>query len=89
MFPARAKTHGQVDRAVSYLRFEGEWVHIVPGSFYIDGDGGFACTVADDAPGGREELVGPVWALQDLIRESPIGGEASHHRRRAWALRQP
>jgi hypothetical protein len=70
VFTSRSKGRGTVDRGVSQIRVDGEWFPIVRGSFYVDGQGGFACTTADTAPGGRAELVGPLWAL-DGVQRSP------------------
>jgi len=64
----RSKSRGSIDRTVSQLRLEGDWLRIVPGSFYTDGDGGFACTAAH-TPEERSELTGPIWAIEDVKRE--------------------
>ncbi len=65
----RTRHRGGTDRSVVQLRLEGEWLPIVRGSFYSDGEGGFACTAADAAPGERVELTGPIWAIEDVRRD--------------------
>ena len=66
MFTTRSKTRGAIDRTVSQLRVDGEWIPLVPGSFYTDGEGGFACTAVDTALGARAELTGSVQAIEAL-----------------------
>lgn len=73
MFTTRSKSRGAVDRTVSQLRLDGEWIPLVPGSFYADGDGGFACTAVDTTLGVRAELTGSLWSIEELKREDPIG----------------
>ncbi len=69
MFTFSSKRRGTVDRGVAQVRVDGEWLPIVRGSFYVDGQDGFACTTADAAPGGRAELVLPLSALDGVKRE--------------------
>lgn len=73
VFAMRSKNPGAVDRTVSQVRLDGEWLPLVPGSFYTDGEGGFACTTSDAALGGRTELTGPLWAIEGLDREVVSG----------------
>lgn len=79
MFTIRAKSRGAVDRTVSQLRMDGEWIRLVPGSFYADGEGGFACTAVDTTQGVRAELTGSLRAIEDVERvdtavEAPSNG---------------
>jgi hypothetical protein len=69
VFAMRSKSRGSVDRTVCQLRFEGDWLRIVPGSFYADGAGGFACTAAYAPVDGRSELTGPLWAIEGFKRD--------------------
>jgi hypothetical protein len=70
VFTMKSKSRGAVDPTVCQLRLDGDWLRIVPGSFYSDGEGGFACTAAYTPVEGRCELTGPLWAIEDLRRES-------------------
>ncbi len=69
----RSKSRGAIDRTVSQLRLDGEWLPIVQGSFYTDGNGGFACTAADTATGGRVELTGPLSAIEGFKHDDDTG----------------
>jgi hypothetical protein len=90
VFATRPKHRGGVDQTVSQLRLEGEWLPIVPGSFYTDGEGGFACTAAEATPGERAELTGPIWAIEDVKRELPTAVEPVRNRRAArHRIRRP
>jgi hypothetical protein len=83
VFTIRSKSRGAVDPTVYQLRLDGDWLRIVPGSFYTDGEGGFACTAAYTPVEGRCELTGPLWAIEDLRREGQDGGQ----KKKAAALR--
>jgi hypothetical protein len=83
VFTMKSKSRGAVDPTVCQLRLDGDWLRIVPGSFYTDGEGGFACTATYTPVEGRCELTGPLWAIEDLRRE----GQAGARNKKAAAFR--
>lgn len=90
MFTTRSKHRRGIDPTVIQLRVDGEWLAIVRGSFYTDGDGGFACTAAYAARSERVELTGPVGAIEDVRRDLPAAVEPSMSRRPTrHAMRRP
>src|SRR5260370_16463032 len=73
VFTMRSKSRGSVDPTVCQLRLDGDWLRIVPGSFYTDGDCGFACTATSTPVEGHCQLTPPLWAIEDLRRAGRAG----------------